>query len=272
MRAKNLAVMFTDMESFTAKTSKRSRIQIDLLISAHQKFTENAVSDFSGLIIKNLGDGYLIVFDSPTNAVLCATTLQNEIKKYNNESPRHGRFKLRVGIASGDVIIRGGDVFGEPVNLAARILGISEVGSVYFSQSVFLSMNKNEIPVLDLGEMELKGIPEKTKVYRVGKKKIGLKLLLKSTASILSGGSMSRPFRYALIVSYVFLTVSLIRIKSDIVGGVIPVRADVKSAEVYYAEAPVVTPQPTPSATTPLGRVVKNAKGKFKGLLKKLVE
>src|SRR3972149_6862927 len=113
MRAKNLAVMFTDMEGFTACSRKRSRYEIASLLKEHENIIKETASVFGGHIIKNLGDGLLIVFESGTDAVRCGVELQKDIKKHNTQIPKKEKFRIKIAIACGDVIIRNADVYGE---------------------------------------------------------------------------------------------------------------------------------------------------------------
>jgi adenylate/guanylate cyclase family protein len=98
---------------------------------------------------------------------LCGTAIQKNILEHNNEAQPDYKMQIRVAINSGEVNIKDDDVFGEPVNIAARIEAIAEPNEVYFTESIYLSMNKNEIPTAEVGHRKLKGIPEEIKVYKV---------------------------------------------------------------------------------------------------------
>ena len=75
---------------------------------------------------------------------------------------------VRIAISTGEVTEdERGDVFGEPVNLAARLEGIAEAGTIYLTETTFLSMNRNEIPTLEVGHRVFKGIPDEVKVFRI---------------------------------------------------------------------------------------------------------
>ena len=85
----------------------------------------------------------------------------------NAQAAEDERIEVRVAINTGEVEVRGNDVFGETVNIAARIEGITEPGEVYFTHATYLSMNKAEVPTSEVGERRLKGIDEPIRVYRV---------------------------------------------------------------------------------------------------------
>jgi class 3 adenylate cyclase len=167
METKNLAIMFTDLKGFTEKTSIYSRKQINYLLELQDDIVRPIIKNHNGEVVKTIGDAYMVTFESPTNAVLCGMRIQEALSAHNANSPSIEHLVMRIAINSGEVNIKNNDVFGEPVNVAARIEAIAEPGEVYFTESVYLSMNKNEIPTADVGHRHLKGIPEEVKVYQV---------------------------------------------------------------------------------------------------------
>ena len=167
METKHLTIMFTDMKGFTSRTSVHTRDELERLIALQDELIRPIFKKFGGQVVKTIGDAFMVVFQSPTNAVLCGVKIQDELTKYNGEKDKEDRLEIRVGINSGEVNIRENDYFGEPVNVASRIESIAEANEVYFTDSVYLSMNKNEIPSAEVGVRHLKGIPDNIKVYRV---------------------------------------------------------------------------------------------------------
>ncbi|MBI2448238.1 adenylate/guanylate cyclase domain-containing protein [Candidatus Microgenomates bacterium] len=167
METKHLTIMFTDMKGFTSRTSTHTREQIESLIDSQEKLIRPIFAQYKGKIVKTIGDAFMVVFESPTNAVLCGVKIQEELLQYNAKESDDEKMEIRIGINSGEVNIRGDDYFGEAVNIASRIESIAETNEVYFSDSVYLSMNKNEVPSAEIGVRHLKGIPDNVKVYRV---------------------------------------------------------------------------------------------------------
>ncbi len=165
METSVFTVMFTDMKGFTSLTSGLSRKETDYLLSAQTSIITSLAKHHKGRVVKNLGDGHMILFGSPTNAVLCGLRIQDAIAKHNARA-KVATIELRIAINSGEMTAKHGDVFGEPVNIASRILGVTKPGEVYFAESVYLSMNKKEIIAEKAGEHELKGVPEKIQLYR----------------------------------------------------------------------------------------------------------
>ncbi len=129
---------------------------------------EPVVGRHQGRIFKVTGDGVLVEFGSAVNAVQCAVELQYRMAAANNEIPEARRIVLRVGVNLGDVMIEGGDVYGDGVNVAARLEGMAEPGGVLVSGTAFdYVKNKVDVGFEDLGTQPLKNIAEPVRVYRV---------------------------------------------------------------------------------------------------------
>lgn len=180
MKTKNLTIMFTDIKWFTEKTSTYSRQQINDFLFIQSALFEPIITEFNGTIIKTIWDAYLLAFESPTDAVLCWIRAQEAIEKHNNEILHwevdiEKEFHIRIWINTGEVNVINGDVFWETVNIASRIESIAEANEIYFTQSVYLSMNKNEIPTASVWYRHLKWIPEEIKIYKVLKETLEIK-------------------------------------------------------------------------------------------------
>ena len=126
------------------------------------------VSKHRGRIVKVMGDGVLIEFPSAVDAVECAVRLQEAMDTANSPLPKDKRIVLRIGINLGDVMVEGTDLYGDGVNVAARLEALSEPGSVFVSQTVFSHVKgKTKLTFEDLGERGLKNMAEPVHVYRV---------------------------------------------------------------------------------------------------------
>ena len=168
MKARNLAVMLTDIKGFTDKTSRRSRAQIKELLAKHNELVLPVIEKYRGHVVKTIGDAFLVTFESSTDAVLCGTSIQEALLTFNKGKEHDDRIDIRIAINAGEVSIADdGDIFGDAVNITSRIEGIAEAGEVFFTESVYLSMNKNEVPSSEIGYRQFKGISDKIKVYKV---------------------------------------------------------------------------------------------------------
>lgn len=167
METRILTIMLTDIQGFTQRTSSSSREALKELLDEHERLLYPVVSHYGGVLVKTIGDALLVTFESPTNAVLCGLAMQERLAAHNANKGEDDQLNIRVAINSGEVQLRDGDVFGEAVNITARIEGITEAGEIYFTDSVYLAMNKAEVPSSEVGQKRLKGLPEAIKVYKV---------------------------------------------------------------------------------------------------------
>src|SRR5215831_4053183 len=126
------------------------------------------VSKHHGRIIKVTGDGVLVEFASAVSAVQCAVDLQQAMAASNRGLSDDHQIVLRIGINLGDVMVEGGDLYGDGVNIAARIEALAEPGSVFVSGKVRQEVaNKLRVGFDDRGQQNLKNIEEPVQIYRV---------------------------------------------------------------------------------------------------------
>lgn len=124
------------MVDFTAASSGMSREEIVDLLENYERLSLPVFREFDGTVVKGIGDAYLVTFDSPTNAVLAGIKLQEAIRRFDAGNP--SPIRVRIGISSGEVILEKNDVFGEPVNVASRILSVTPPEEFIFpSQCIF---------------------------------------------------------------------------------------------------------------------------------------
>jgi adenylate cyclase len=136
------------------------------LKAIRKEITDPAIAEHGGRIVKTTGDGMLVEFASAVDAVTCAVAVQQRMADETAEAPR---IQFRVGINIGDIIIDGDDIFGEGVNVAARLEGIAEPGGICLSSSAFEQVRgKVAVEFTDLGEQILKNIARPVRAYAVG--------------------------------------------------------------------------------------------------------
>ena len=166
-QTENLTIMFTDMVGFSERTSRQSRAQNKSMLQQHDRLLLPVIACFGGRRVKSIGDAFLITFRSPTDAVRCGMALQDILVEFNAAHPDVDQIHIRVAINVGEVRVEGNDIFGEPVNVAARVEGITPPDEIYFTEAVYLAMNKAEVPCEAVRREKLKGIPEPIKLFRV---------------------------------------------------------------------------------------------------------
>jgi class 3 adenylate cyclase len=165
---KNLTVMFTDISGFTKHTEQVSREQLMARLETHNELLMPVIAHFEGRIIKTIGDSFLITFESPTNAVQCGLFMQFTLARHNQDRPEPDQIHIKVSINSGEVTVTENDVFGDPVNVAAKIEKATQPDEIYFTESVFLAMNKSEVPTSFVMTFRPKGTDsQEIKLYKV---------------------------------------------------------------------------------------------------------
>lgn len=153
-----LAIMFTDIVGYTAMMGKSEPRALETL-RRNRDLHRRLIAEHRGSYLQEIGDGTMASFESAVDAVRCALALQGALR----DDPG---LTLRIGIHSGDVITRGGDVVGDAVNVASRIEDLAAPGGVSISGSVFESIrNRPDIEAVFLGAKSLKNVSEPVRVY-----------------------------------------------------------------------------------------------------------
>jgi|GEM_PF-5729879 len=162
----HISVMFTDIIGSTAFTQIHGdKLQMEL-VQAHDRIVRQAVEDHHGRWVKHTGDGAMLAFDKPLEAVRAAVQIQSEVKVHNEIMPALP-LKLRVGISAGQPIKAGEDLFGSTVQLSARVCALADAGQVVVSAAVSQACDGTGFAFFSLGSRELKGFPEPQAIYAV---------------------------------------------------------------------------------------------------------
>src|SRR5436190_5533806 len=167
VQSRNLAIVFAGLCGYAERLGALTWEESQRMLRLHEALVDPAFRKFGGRRIKQTGGTFLVAFDSPTQAVLCAAALRERVRRFDESVPPERRLQARVGIHLGEVRLDRGDVFGEPVNIASRIEALAGPGEVLLGESVWLSMNRAEVRAEDAGERQLKGVPEPIRVYRL---------------------------------------------------------------------------------------------------------
>lgn len=167
MASRTLTVFLVDLKGYTRRAASSSRDEITKLLRNYRKLITPVMDRYGGRIVKELGDAFLVTFESPTNAVIAGAFLQDLLRARNKASPEREQLEVRVAVHSGEVEEIGGDIFGDAVNTAYRIEAVTRIGEVYFTESVYLTMNRNEIPCRKVGERVFEGLNQPVRLYRV---------------------------------------------------------------------------------------------------------
>ena len=144
------AIMFTDIIGYTAMMSRDEQLALKTL-ARNRKLQMSLVQKYNGEFLKEMGDGTMLCFQSALNAVHCAIEIQKSAIKQE--------LNLRIGIHLGDIVFKDGDIFGDGVNVAARIEPLASKGGICISDEVYKSIhNHTGIFSKYLGEKQLKNV------------------------------------------------------------------------------------------------------------------
>src|SRR5438309_1008182 len=159
------AILAADIAGYSALMgADEARTVRDL--KGHQAVVLPMVAEFAGRIIDTAGDGILAEFPSVVNAVQCALAIQSTMAERNSATEPGRRMQFRVGINIGDVVYDETRIYGDGINIAARLEGIAEPGGICISSKVYDEINgRIEIGYQDIGEQELKNIARPVRAY-----------------------------------------------------------------------------------------------------------
>jgi adenylate cyclase len=166
-KRKLTAIFSADVKAYSRLMGEDEEETIRIL-KAYRKVMTGLIQKHRGRVVDSPGDNVLAEFASVVEAVRCAMKVQEEIEARNAELPRNRRMEFRIGINLGDVIEEGGEIYGDGVNIAARIEGLAEGGGICISGTVYDHVeNKLALDYEFLGEQTVKNIRKPVRVYRV---------------------------------------------------------------------------------------------------------
>src|ERR1700737_4448720 len=141
---------------------------LERLKTLRRELLDPKIAEHRGRVVKTTGDGMLVEFASVVDAVRCAVAVQQAMPERNTGVAAESRIELRIGINLGDVIVEGDDLYGDGVNIAARIEALADAGGVLVSNTVHDQV-RDRLPFTfeDLGEQQVKNITRPVGVYRV---------------------------------------------------------------------------------------------------------
>ncbi|WP_157014644.1 adenylate/guanylate cyclase domain-containing protein [Mesorhizobium xinjiangense] len=161
------AVLAADMAGYSRLMEADEKGTLARLRTHRIELIDPAIAKNHGHIIKTTGDGMLVEFQSVSDAVHCAAEIQDRMRRRNADVPEDGRIQFRIGINIGDIIFDDGDIYGDGVNIAARLEQLADVGGICVTQAVHDQvLDKVGLSFEDLGEKSLKNISRPVKVWR----------------------------------------------------------------------------------------------------------
>jgi adenylate cyclase len=166
MERRLAAILVADVVGYSRLMQADEAGTLSALKARRSEVLQPLVAKHHGWIIKLMGDGVLLESASAVDAIQCAVDLQQAMAAKNADTPEDKQIVLRIGVNLGDVIVEGADLYGDGVNIAARLEAIAEAGSVALSETVYQHVRgKVTFAFADIGEHNLKNIPDPVRVY-----------------------------------------------------------------------------------------------------------
>src|SRR5258706_1824300 len=162
------AIVSADVVGYSLLMGRDDSATLAGLKAHRQELLDPSIAEYRGRIVKTTGDGLLLEFPSVVDAVRCAVDIQREMAERNSGVPPEQRIEFRIGINVGDIIIDGDDIFGDGVNVAARLQTLAEPGGICVSRVVVDQvLDKFSVRFEDLGAQAVKNIARPVQAYRV---------------------------------------------------------------------------------------------------------
>jgi adenylate cyclase len=162
------AILAADVAGYSRLIGADEQGTLTRLKTIRAEVVDPAIAAHNGRIVKTTGDGLLAEFGSSVDALNCAQETQAGLGKLNAELTPDNRIELRIGIHQGDIVVEDGDIFGDGVNIAARLEGLAEPGGICVSARVQEdAAGKLDVGFRDLGEQQLKNIARSVRAYAV---------------------------------------------------------------------------------------------------------
>jgi adenylate cyclase len=162
------AILAADVAGYSRLIGADEEGTLDRLRSIRADVIDPKITKHRGRIVKTTGDGLLVEFSSVVDALRCATQWQHEMDERNAAAPGDDRIEFRIGVHQGDIVVEADDIFGDGVNVAARLEGLAEPGGICVSARVQEDVaGRLDLTFDDIGEQSLKNIARPVRVYRV---------------------------------------------------------------------------------------------------------
>jgi adenylate cyclase len=162
------AILAADVVGYSRLMGNDEAGTLAALKAVQADLIDRKIPEHEGRIVKLTGDGLLVEFPSVVSAVACAVTIQRGMRERNTDVPQDRRIEFRIGVNLGDVIVEGDDIYGDGVNVAARLESVAQPGRIAVSQSVRDHVgNRLNVTFEDRGEQQLKNIEKPVRVYDV---------------------------------------------------------------------------------------------------------
>jgi class 3 adenylate cyclase len=155
-------VMFTDIVGFSSQASQKMLLDTMTLLAVHDKLLMPVLKQYEGTLIKKIGDALMVRFDDPFKACQAAQEMQSRLFEFNQKN--EDKIFIRIGINTGTVFVKNEDVFGDAVNIAARMESLARPGRIFITETTMQRLEAR-LPAENLGPQKVKGKTEPVIVY-----------------------------------------------------------------------------------------------------------
>src|SRR5262245_22434036 len=162
------AILAADVAGYSRLMGADEEGTLQRLKTLRRELVDPKIAEHHGRIVKTTGDGLLVEFASVVDAVRCGVEVQQAMSERNIGIAPHSRIELRIGLNLGDVIVEGDDLYGDGINIAARIEALADAGGVFVSNTVHEHV-RDRLPFVfeDLGQQQVKNISRPVHVFRI---------------------------------------------------------------------------------------------------------
>src|SRR5579883_1334730 len=168
MERKLAAIVLADIVGYSRLMGDDEAGTLTAVAALRSSIIDPVVHARGGRLVKAMGDGFLLEFASAVDAVECAVEVQSRVAEMSGETKAAQSIELRIGINVGDIMVEEGDVFGDGVNVAARLEGLADPGGILLSQAAYDQVrDRVQHAFDDLGNHSLKNIARPVKVFRL---------------------------------------------------------------------------------------------------------
>src|SRR5215831_13105440 len=167
MERKLTAILSADVQGYS-RLMEADEVSTLRILTAYRKVIDTLIEQHRGRIVGTAGDSVLAEFASVVDAVQCAVVIQTTLKAENTNLPSDRKMEFRIGINLGDVMVEGEQIYGDGVNIAARLESLADPGGICISGTVYDQIeNKLPLQYEYLGEQEVKNIKKPVRVWRI---------------------------------------------------------------------------------------------------------
>ena len=166
MERRLAAVMAADIVGYSRMMGADEDGTLEILRELKRSIIEPAVTSHAGRVVKYLGDGFIAEFPSASSTLDCARKIQTDTAVRNVELPEEKRIRMRIGVNQGEIIVEDNDIYGDAVNIAARLEGLSPPEGIAVSEKVHTEIfGRKDIAFADMGLQEFKNILHPIRVF-----------------------------------------------------------------------------------------------------------